>query len=228
MSISPEFRDVGSFAGRKMVKLPEKTNFNQTCNLLSQYLKAKGSFGDLSFASPRDLGKSPAMDLFPQRAGFGVSSDGSGVVFPTSATDLSEMKQGSKPKTPQMTIIYGGKVLVFDDISEEKVKEVMMLASKGNLQSVITPSSSNLDLNSAGNIINPTEERIQRPIQAHVSGLPLARKASLHRFLEKRKDRVNARAPYQVNISTAVTTKKPEETKTWLGLASQSSTGLRL
>ncbi|PIA27603.1 hypothetical protein AQUCO_07600047v1 [Aquilegia coerulea] len=189
MSISPEFRDVGSFAGRKMVKVPEKTNFNQTCNLLSQYLKEKGSFGDLSFASPRDLGKSPAMDLFPQRAGFG-SSDG-GVVLPQSTTDLSEMKQASKPKTPQMTIIYGGKVLVFDDISEEKVKEIMMLASKGNLQlqSVAPPSSSSLDLNSSAENINSSEERIQRPIQAHVSGLPMARKASLHRFLEKRKDR---------------------------------------
>lgn len=48
--------------------------------------------------------------------------------------------------------------------------------------------------------------------------LPIARKASLTRFLEKRKDRITARAPYG---SPAVT--KPAETKSWLGLAATDS-----
>lgn len=35
-------------ASEKSVKLPEKSSFSQTCSLLSQYLKEKGSLGDLS------------------------------------------------------------------------------------------------------------------------------------------------------------------------------------
>ncbi|KAF9616051.1 hypothetical protein IFM89_028517 [Coptis chinensis] len=216
MSISPEFIETGRYAGRKTVKVYEKSNFSQTCNLLSQYLKEKGSFGDLSFgsSSPCDLGKSPAMDLFPQHTGFAEEA--------MKTTEFS----APMPKPNQMTIIYGGKVLVFDDVAEEKVKELMMFAGKGSPQ--INPT--NLDLNAGNNVNSAPDECLKRPpIQAHVSvsGLPLARKASLHRFLEKRKDRISARAPYQVNMSAA-TTSKPEETKTWLGLASQSSVELRL
>ncbi|KAJ0928867.1 putative transcription regulator Others family [Helianthus annuus] len=44
--------------------------------------------------------------------------------------------------------------------------------------------------------------------------LPIARKASLARFLEKRKDRVTARSPYQVHDVS-----KQEDSKEWLGLA---------
>lgn len=45
MSISPSFSETGRFSGRRM---PEKSNFSHTCSLLSQYLKEKGTFGDLS------------------------------------------------------------------------------------------------------------------------------------------------------------------------------------
>nr|GEY20320.1 hypothetical protein [Tanacetum cinerariifolium] len=47
--------------------------------------------------------------------------------------------------------------------------------------------------------------------------LPIARKASLARFLEKRKDRITARSPYQVQESS-----KQEDGKSWLGLGAQS------
>lgn len=219
MSISQEFREIGNVAGRR---LPEKSNFSLTCNLLSQYLKEKNSFGDLSFVanSPRDLGKSPAMDLFPQHTGFTEEV--------TKKSDISEIKDAIKPKPRQMTIMYAGKVLVFDDISEEKVKELMGLATNVSLVNKAPPLSSNLDLNVKKNIVAVPDNNIQRPM---ITGLPIARKASLHRFLEKRKDRINARAPYQIsNYSTATATKaketKPEETMTWLGLASPASSGL--
>lgn len=50
-----------------------------------------------------------------------------------------------------------------------------------------------------------------------ISDLPIARKASLTRFLEKRKDRITARAPY------ASPATKPAESKSWLGLAAADS-----
>nr|CAD1832292.1 unnamed protein product [Ananas comosus var. bracteatus] len=61
-----------------------------------------------------------------------------------------------------------------------------------------------------------------KPAQPNLSDLPLVRKASLHRFLEKRKDRLNAKAPYQVTASplAAAPTKK-EESESWLGLGPQ-------
>ncbi|XP_048227608.1 protein TIFY 10A isoform X2 [Ricinus communis] len=45
MAGSPEF--VG-LSGQKTARLSEKNSFSQKCSLLSQYLKEKGSFGDLS------------------------------------------------------------------------------------------------------------------------------------------------------------------------------------
>ncbi|KAK4361775.1 hypothetical protein RND71_017016 [Anisodus tanguticus] len=48
------------------------------------------------------------------------------------------------------------------------------------------------------------EQQQQQQIQSHTTGtsssseLPIARRSSLHRFLEKRKDRATVRAPYQV------------------------------
>ncbi|KAL2327246.1 hypothetical protein Fmac_020673 [Flemingia macrophylla] len=44
---------------------------------------------------------------------------------------------------------------------------------------------------------NSVQEHPQAPSKSVVCDLPLARKASLHRFLEKRKDR----APYQTSNS---------------------------
>ncbi|ONK66072.1 uncharacterized protein A4U43_C06F3870 [Asparagus officinalis] len=54
--------------------------------------------------------------------------------------------------------------------------------------------------------------------------MPMARRASLHRFLEKRKDRINSRAPYQLNDSSKIgSTTKPLEAKSWLGLGQEIS-----
>lgn len=51
MPSSSEFSESGRFAGQRA---PEKsTNFTQTCSLLSQYLKEKGTFGDLSLGMTR-------------------------------------------------------------------------------------------------------------------------------------------------------------------------------
>ena len=45
MSSSSEYSE---FSGQKQARSPEKSTFSQTCSLLSQYIKEKGSFGDLT------------------------------------------------------------------------------------------------------------------------------------------------------------------------------------
>ncbi|OVA08319.1 Tify [Macleaya cordata] len=279
------FSEIGSFPGRKPVRLPEKSNFSQTCSMLSHYLKEKGSFGDLTLGMTCNLeekeksetfgqmtekkmnnllpntkisGDYPvvphrsgaasssckvkkSMDLFPQDAGFGSTLSMEDV--PKKAVDFRPVKE---PETaPQMTIFYAGKVLVFDNFPQNKVKEIMQLATSNLTSSPVTQTngtSASTTVNGNGNdqqlnsssglnasasnfpsgINNSTKES---SVQAKLSGLPIARKASLHRFLEKRKDRIGARAPYEVNslMSGAPPPAKAEESKMWLGLASESS-----
>jgi len=57
----------------------------------------------------------------------------------------------------------------------------------------------------------------QKPARTNASDMPIARKASLHRFLEKRKDRLNAKTPYQTSPADATPVKEPES-QPWLGL----------
>ncbi|XP_024031546.1 protein TIFY 10b-like [Morus notabilis] len=76
----------------------------------------------------------------------------------------------------------------------------------------------NIDLNDNNNNNNKHESLQQRPADqaANGSDLPIARRNSLHRFLEKRKDRVAAKAPYQVvNHWPVAAPPKPDEGNQW-------------
>ncbi|GLT98812.1 hypothetical protein SLE2022_162920 [Rubroshorea leprosula] len=258
------------FSGQKPARLPEKPRFTQTCSLLSQYLKEKGSFGDLNLGmkcnveanagGPAIVRQPPAttmnlfpvkekpsdvyawniaeaprsmksMDLFPQQAGFS---------FPVSKDEGLKMDDTrsvkvEQPQTAEMTIFYGGQVIVFNDFPADKAKEIMQLAGQGSSQTQSNNSfPTNLAKSSpvescngippASNAIpsfgnNMKQDSIQLgPSQPVVCDLPIKRRASLHRFLEKRKDRITTRAPYQTGASLS----KPADGKSWLGLAAQS------
>lgn len=59
------------------------------------------------------------MELFPQSLGFKPSNPS------------SEKKPAKEAEKSQLTIFYGGKVIVFDNYPAEKVEDLMNLASKG-------------------------------------------------------------------------------------------------
>uniref|UniRef100_A0A453RA46 Protein TIFY n=4 Tax=Triticinae TaxID=1648030 RepID=A0A453RA46_AEGTS len=78
---------------------------------------------------------------------------------------------GPAPANAQMTIFYGGQVLVLDEVPADRAAELLRVAAVSG-----TPRAS---------------------CEAADGDLPMARKASLQRFMKKRKGRLAARAvPY--------------------------------
>ncbi|TKY72894.1 TIFY 10A [Spatholobus suberectus] len=260
MSSSSEYSE---FSGQKPARSPEKSSFSQTCSLLSQYIKEKGSFGDLTLGmtcstepcgspetschsattmnlfptkennfTPKNL---TAMDLLSPQASYRPAEE-----IPTLINSSATESVSKGAKTAQMTIFYAGQVVVFDDFPADKASEIMSYASKGIPQSqnsslytytqsqpsfppslVRTSADSSAPIMPSVNIAvtNSIHEHPQASSRPVVCDLPIARKASLHRFLEKRKDRIAAKAPYQVTNGPA---NKPAESMSWLGLGATS------
>uniref|UniRef100_A0A6N2MU49 Protein TIFY n=2 Tax=Salix viminalis TaxID=40686 RepID=A0A6N2MU49_SALVM len=252
------------------------SNFAQKCNLLSQYLKERGSFGDISLgingrAEVRGLETdhtSPAttlnllnnmenssdhitsrknamasadmmkfMDFFPQFVGSAPPN------CADDAIDKADHLRKSSPVDPepaQMTIFYAGKVSVFNGFPADKAKEIMALATMGSSLStdVGCPSSTPamIKVKSSNSVAaldsNKGQETLQLQSQPNVSDVPHARRASLHRFFSKRKDRVAARSPYQMNDPAPDHPRAPrseEDGNLFLALhAAQSSKQLQL
>lgn len=137
---------------------PKKSNFSVTCSLLSQYLKENRSFPDLGVLAQEptkgkiftqkkpfffflsfwvanimgfekkkliwfcsELYRPPTtLNLLP---GLEVSAD--------NHTD-TEHDTKSPPENAQLTIFFGGKVIVFDSFPSEKAADLMNLASFGS------------------------------------------------------------------------------------------------
>nr|UUG47642.1 jasmonate ZIM domain protein 1 [Gastrodia elata] len=147
-------------------------------------------------------------DALPQKAPKSID------LFPCNPPDAAP--SAKQPEMSQLTIFYGGRVLVFDNFPAEKAEDLMQLASKESAPAADRPPNSP--------VIFPS-----RP-QPSFSDLPIARKASLHRFLEKRKDRITAKAPYQASsgeegFKKAAFSVKQEEIcqQPWLGLGTRIS-----
>ncbi|XP_020574276.1 protein TIFY 10b-like [Phalaenopsis equestris] len=211
-----------------MTNRPEKSGFSLTCSLLSHYIKEKGCFADLGIGMPSraldssNLGKSETyhspttMNLLPGVDGSGNDCEGtkkdslsfnaerSMEVFPQQVgvslnLPPAEAKESEKA---QLTIFYGGKVRVFDNFPAEKAKDLIQIASKGenftsgsaNAMAPSTPATGLPSLSAPANF--PARA------QPNFSDLPIARKASLHRFLQKRKERISALSPYQLSGRT--------------------------
>lgn len=234
----------------KSGKAPGKSNFAQTCNLLSRYLKERASLADigLGMATKLETKAATTMDLLSNMetssevlrqnavAPSNVQSTDFlhqfGTFGPLNSMDIAEgdfrKPAVREPERAPMTIFYAGRVLILNEFPAEKAREIMALASKGSSSSG-TVSAPRMDtVNSLGSMTpestivaasekNTAQERLQQKPQAIASDLPMARRASLHRFLEKRKDRVAAKAPYQV-YPYSQTPPKPKEINPWIEL----------
>ncbi|CAN6901187.1 unnamed protein product [Brassica oleracea] len=190
-------------------------------------------------------------NLFPRQPSFSSSSSSlpkEDILKMTQATTTTTRPVRPEPQTAPLTIFYGGQVIVFNDFSAEKAKEVMDLASKGtantftgftsnvnnNIQPGYTTNLANNQTEMRSNIAPipnqlphlmkiTTQDPVQSSSTAMACELPIARRASLHRFLAKRKDRVTSKAPYQLNDPGKASSKPQtgDNTTSWLGLAAE-------
>ncbi|KAI3512487.1 hypothetical protein L1887_19803 [Cichorium endivia] len=213
----------------------KKSSFAQTCNQLSAFLKEKGSLRDLHLgmnAKFNDTDKSAAeimtVDLLSNMGNPGQSTapteksinllpqNGTADYFTTLEDSTNKVASSrsvavSVSKAAQMTIFYNGQVIVFHDIPADRARDVMLAAgscppSNGKVDTgVELASSSNHSSDLRG-----SNQPIHVQFPANGLDLPIARRASLHKFLAKRKDRAALRAPYQLHnqSSDAGTSKK--------------------
>ncbi|KAM7276869.1 hypothetical protein ACFE04_018735 [Oxalis oulophora] len=237
-------------------KSSSSSSFSQKCSLLSQYLKENGSFGDLNLTCSVQANAGimynhrphPAttMNLFPlnhkkTNAPTGISSRDSKCIqfFPQqTSTEIipahSSMVKPSvnEPEAAQMTIFYGGQVIVLNDLPAHKAREIIALASNGSSQSHVASYPLNnavISSNMAKNLVGPSRaappsssavpnfvNNMVQPTEKTIGGdLPIARRVSLHRFLEKRKDRINSKAPYLINSPVASSARQDESPAPW-------------
>ncbi|RID56091.1 hypothetical protein BRARA_G03315 [Brassica rapa] len=157
-------------------------------------------------------------DVIPRQLSFSSSSSSGAKEEVEKITETKSVKVESQSSVP-LTIFYGGQVMVFDDFPAEKAKQVIDLAHKGSAKSFTAELNRNQSAYTQKEIASTTPVPVPSPVkttapeptQTNKSSLacelPIARRASLHRFLEKRKDRISSKAPYQIDGSTEASSK---------------------
>ncbi|KAJ8461335.1 hypothetical protein OPV22_034261 [Ensete ventricosum] len=230
-------------------RLVGRSHFSLTCRLLSQYLKKNGSYGgDLglllaprpidheakgNFWAPNTIcfkpgNEVPGMDhhhsdkstdnnasnslelMASQHSS--ISLDSCAILRPVESAKLSDAKYLREIGKDQLTIFYGGQILVFDNFPADKAKDLLLMASKGSVADPAADCTSNEPAVAL-------QSSLPKPDQANSSDMPIARRNSLNRFLEKRKDRMGGKAPYQVHGGSAgPAAAKPAENQPWLCL----------
>ncbi|TKY72943.1 TIFY 3B [Spatholobus suberectus] len=133
--------------------------------------------------------------------------DGSTMLLSSNKSVPASGLNAAIPSANQLTIFYNGSVCVYDGIPAEKVHEIMLIAAAaakstemkkiGTQSTLISPVPTRP---SSPNIASSQKSSICR-LQAE---FPIARRHSLQRFLEKRRDRLGSKAPYPSSSTTKV------------------------
>ncbi|KAF8720602.1 hypothetical protein HU200_023671 [Digitaria exilis] len=205
-----------------MAAASSSSRFAVTCGLLRQYMREQQQQqqpGSLDMpplvgaAEDEDAVDGRTMQLFPTQTGTLQPSQERRVYV--CFVRRPENKQAMKAP---LTIFYEGRVLVLEDFPADKAEELMKLAGSGS-------SSSTIQSKDATPVVQ--EKPAAKP-PAVLPDLPIARKASLQRFLQKRKQRIITSEPYN-KVMTApplpekdiVGSGKPAQdvpAASWLGL----------
>ncbi|KAE8674164.1 Jasmonate-zim-domain protein 6, putative isoform 2 [Hibiscus syriacus] len=217
-----EKRNIGEFSVGISSKSDAKGKQAKTMNLLS-------SMADSSGTSRPNLVASNVKSAYFFPGSFGASGSMEDNINRT----VIRKPAAAETKNAQLTIFFNGQVVVYHDFPPEKVKEIMALANQGTSttctgvnasDSIMEKSSSNVekinidipDLNIASATANtPAQDPMVERRNYGGSDLRIARRNSLHKFFEKRKDRAAARTPYLLNNNRVLPPppSKPDDNK---------------